>query len=762
VSGRTTGAALECRFAARGRAAGKPGTVLEGGAAFTQFILKLMSMRNCLQAAGPAVLATITGFAGLLTAAQANHQQSSVAYDSAKQVWTLRSGPVEYRLKRAGDGMAFDYFGPAGKAAWAAPDAAGVREISGMAEGQAIGPDDLRLISVEPSGDARRLILHYRHRRLPLEIEAEYAVQGDTGVITRELRLINRGERVMHVDPAPSLAWRLPPAGYDLTYLWGGWGQELQMATEALSIGRRAFTVNGGRATNGYAPWFALHDRNRGVIYLAQLAWSGNWQMSFDRLPGGDRMRPDQLPLNAELGMRFDFGGALALEPGASFDLPEAAFTAASGDLDDAANRMHRYQRTVIPHRPAGDPLLVQYNTWYPFSEDVSTEKLKRAADVAAEIGVEAFVLDSGWYDHEDWSRELGDYQVNTAKFPHGLQEVSQYVHGKGMKFGMWVEIENAGVSSELAHAHPDWFLAYNGRPVLKDNRQQLNFAKREVRQWARATIDRLVRDYDLGWLKIDYNVDIGDRFDPPGEARTGDVLYRHLKAYYGWLDELRAAHPGLLVENCASGGLRFDLGILAHTHTTWLSDMVRPLPSAQLGYGCTLEFAPEVCNHWMVGDDDRGRVDAAKPGGWWDFLFRVPMNGQFGISSHIAEWNAEARRRAAENISLYKRLRQVIEGADVYHLTPQPAHDDPKGWMGIQYVAADAKRSVLLAYRLGGGEAQRTFRLRGLTAGRYRATVDGQAEEYPAAELMNRGLPVKLDADWRAAVIELTASAQH
>lgn len=686
---------------------------------------------------------------GLPVAAQ------TVRYDSSARRWNLHSGPVEYRLRQTREVVQLEYFGPSGGAAW--PQA--TDEISGIVEGERITADALRLVTVEPVDDNFELGLLYRHNRLPLEIEARYAVHGDTGVITRRLRLTNNGGRPLHVHSLPALEWRLPAGDYDLTYLWGGWGQERQLATEPLSVGRRVFTADRGRSTNGYAAWFALHDSRGGLRYMAQLAWSGNWQMSFGRNPGGDRIRPNQLAIDAQMGMRFALGGGLELPPGASFTLPAVAFTATAGDLDDAANQLHRYQRSVIPRRPAGDPLLVQFNSWYPFSENVSEGALERAADAAARLGVEAFVVDSGWYTQKDWSRELGDYQTNPAKFPNGLQRLSRYVRAKGMKFGLWVEIENAGVDSQLAQQHPDWFLAYHGAPILVDQRRQLDFAKPEVRQWARATADRLIRDYGLGWIKIDYNIDIGDRFDPPGDGRAGDALYRHVMAYYGWLDALRAAHPELLVENCSSGGLRFDLGILAHAHTTWLSDVVTPLPSAQLGYGCTVEFAPEVCNHWMVGDDDHGQVDMTKPAGWWDFLFRIPMNGQFGISSRILDWSPELRRRAAANIALYKRLRQVIDGADVYHLTPQPAHDDPQGWMAIQYVAPDSKRSVVLAYRLGRSAPQQTFRLRGLSAAHYNTSIDGRAAgSYSAAELSGQGLPIGLDAEWRAAIIELQA----
>ena len=144
---------------------------------------------------------------------------------------------------------------------------------------------------------------------------------------------------------------------------------------------------------------------------------------------------------------------------------------------------------------------------------------------------------------------------------------------------------------------------------------------------------------------------------------------------------------PDLVVENCASSGLRFDLGIMAHAHTAWLSDEVDPIASVALGYGCTVQFAPEVCNHWMVGDADSRVVDSSKPPGWWDFVLRVPMNGQFGISGRIPEWSAVVRKRVADNVALYRRIRGAIAGADVYHLSPAPRRNDPTGWTALEYV---------------------------------------------------------------------------
>jgi alpha-galactosidase len=711
------------------------------------------------------VLFVLMGFAGGARSLRATVRREP------QNGWILATGGVEYRLRQVDGRLYLAYFGPAGRPDW---DASTLRHVSaagpvrrydleGVAEGDGLSPEDLELVSQQSlpaSGDVDGLQLTYRHRRLPLDIAVQYFTWGDTGVITRQITMVNHGPKRIEIESLPSLSFDLPTGQYDLTYLFGGWSRERQLATEPLTGGERVFTSTRGRSTDGYSPWFCLHSEEFQTRFLAQLAYSGNWEMRFIRRPGSRPLAEEDLQVS--LGMRPDFGGPLELTPGESFALPPVAFTATGGDLDDGANQLHRYQRRyVVPHSAANTPLLVQFNSWYPFPGKMEVDDMKRCADVAARLGAEVFVLDAGWFSSKNWDRELGDWTENREEYPHGIRELSQYVAGKGMKFGIWVEIENLGVESAMFRAHSDWCLAYHEAPLLSGERYHLNFAKPEVRAWARSAIDRFVKDYGIGWLKIDYNIDIGERFDPPDlSRRQGHVLYDHLTNYYHWLDELRAAYPQLVIENCSSGGTRFDLGIVAHTHTTWLSDEVLPLPSLQLGYGCTLEFLPEVCNHWMVGDQSDGEVSLSNSSGWWDFMFRVPMNGQFGISSRVFNWTPELISNAAANVALYKRLRPVITGADVYHLTVQPDHDDPRDWSALQYVSPDRKSSVVLAYRLAGGAATRVFQLRGLDpACVYHVSVDQKpAPDASGTALSVAGLQVQLDSEWRAAVIELHA----
>jgi alpha-galactosidase len=696
-----------------------------------------------------------------------------ISYDSAARVWKIASGPVEYLLQQKRGGVSFEYFGPRGAASWTPYDPKKLRhsegtqsvrsDLAGQVEGQDIDSTTLDLISqrispVKPEIDSLELV--YQHRTLPLRIRAEYCAWSDTGIITRRLWLQNLGRSALHVQRIESLSWGLPAGEYDLTYLYGGWGQERQIANESLGAGTRRFVSTSGRSTNEYSPWLVLNNHPLGVRYLAQLAYSGNWEMNFERPPLTADQPYWQNELNVSLGMRFDYGGDLTLQSGRVFQLPEVAFTSSGLSLDDAANQLHRYQREfVVPRSSTNTPLLVQFNSWYPFPGKMSVSEMKQCAELAAKLGAEVYVLDAGWYNKKDWGTELGDYEADRQAFPNGIEELANYVRKLGMKFGIWVEIENVGMNSAVFRDHPDWCLQYNGKPIQRGARRQLDFEKPEVRQWARSVIDRLVHSYGLEWLKIDYNIEIGEQFDPPATAqREGDILYRHLMNYYSWLDELRAAYPRLVIENCASGGLRFDAGIMAHAHTTWLSDEVKPKPSVQLAYGCTLEFTPGVCNHWMVGDTDHGDVLPSDSPEWWDFIFRVPMSGEFGISSRVFTWNADLVRHAQQNISVYKHLRDIMVDADVFHLTPQPAHNDPTGWMALQYVPTDSARSVLMAYRLGESKGSEVFKLHRLKPDKkYRAESDlGNLGTWTGRELTDQGLRVTLDAPWRATVIRL------
>ena len=506
----------------------------------------------------------------------------SVSTSPNGREWTLISGNDAYRLVEKDSHVEVAYFGPSLDAPATSHDVPLLgSDLTGWAEGESLNAGDFQLAAVETKSlqpGVESLQLTLRHLRLPLEVNAVYTAWGDTGVFTRELTLTNTGDHGIAIASFPSLSLPMEDDDYTLRYLYGGWGEERQMAAERLTPGVRRIGSYSGRSTNGFVPWISLRNDRKRVEYLAELAWSGNWDAQIERgvafTPGTVHRRR----ASVTMGVSFDFDGPLNLQPGASIVLPKVEFTATKGDLDDVSNQLHRYQRQyVYPQSSSDRPPLVQFNSWYPFQGKATIGDMERLADVASTLGAEVFVLDAGWYNRVDWSKELGDYEPDASAFPRGLEELSSYVHTRGMKFGLWMEIENVGLESHVYQRHPDWCLAYNGAPIHDSDRCQLDFAKPEVRQWATFTVDRLVNRYQLSWIKIDYNIDIGNSFDPHGSERPGDVLYQHVMRYYAWLDSVRAAHPDLIIENCSSGGLRFDTGILAHTDTTGSPTMSTP-----------------------------------------------------------------------------------------------------------------------------------------------------------------------------------------
>lgn len=204
---------------------------------------------------------------------------------AAQPAWRVTSGGVEYRLERCTAGIAWSYFGPEREKPWAAPSS----EMEGLVESQSLTAANLDL--AEATTATQELKLRMRHKQLPIEVEARYRGWGATGTLTREW-----------VISAPSLAWRLPPGEYELV-------------TESLGAGSRTFVNRTGRSANGASPWFCLHNKTLGVRYAGQLAWSGNWEMSFERAAVRADLPVEQGALTVKMGMRFDFGGALTLPP---------------------------------------------------------------------------------------------------------------------------------------------------------------------------------------------------------------------------------------------------------------------------------------------------------------------------------------------------------------------------------------------------------------------------------------------------------------
>jgi alpha-galactosidase len=432
-----------------------------------------------------------------------------------------------------------------------------------------------------------------------------------------------------------------------------------------------------------------------------------------------------------------DFSHTLA--PGEEINLPGVVLYGYSGDLDDGTNQWRKW---VVNHWTPTVPEdwpWVQYNHWYAYHGDIDENRLYQEAVYAAEAGCEVFVIDDGWFMgrrpdsyHEGW----GNWHEDPTKFPNGLRTFGDQVRGLGMKFGLWVEPERADPEGELVRSHPNFVATRDDAPITRlpngSGGVHLCLGNPDVQHWMAEDMIRVVNDYGVDWLKWDYNLGYGLGCNNPSHGhQTTDGHHAHTLGLYRVLEELQAGCPSLMVENCASGGHRVDMGIVRHTHTSWLSDYSHRAASCrQHSQGAGLILPVPHLNTWVLHDRDITE-------------FRSRMGGAFGVSSFMEQW-ADAERDALKTaISEYKRLRPLLSGSRYLHTGP--LHQDWEVW---QFVDQRQESFAVLAFHESNRIGEVTVMPRGLLNDRtYRVhrSSSNAAVDMDGATITSQGLAIQI-----------------
>jgi alpha-galactosidase len=347
----------------------------------------------------------------------------------------------------------------------------------------------------------------------------------------------------------------------------------------------------------------------------------------------------------------------------------------------------------------------VQFNTWFGWTTRIDAATLRREADIAADLGCEVFVVDAGWYDGcgtGDFGHGLGNWVDHHGKFPDGLRAFSEYVHRKGMKFGLWVEPERIDLETETAKQHPDWLAKRDGQIIGGGRYAHLCFGNPQVVAWFKERLAKIVADYEVDWLKWDYNIAYGlGCNDATHGHQDGDGTYAHTQGVYAVKAFLREKFSHLVLEGCASGGHRIDFGILRFVHTYWLSDFTHRAANVRFHLtGAWFALPPRYLNTWVVHE---GTTVAD---------FRSRMSGAFGISARLCEWDEGTQERAKRAIAEYKRLRPFVLKRR-FLLTPQPR--SLHSWTVWQFYDPETDGGALLAFREQSPDERLTVRLKGL-----------------------------------------------
>ncbi|MEQ7124497.1 alpha-galactosidase [Actinopolymorpha sp. B11F2] len=571
------------------------------------------------------------------------------------------------------------------------------------------GVVDERISCRWAAGGSPDLAIDWHVRRYP-----------DLPVVETWTSVTNCGAQPVTVERIDSLGLALAGSDLDLLSHTSGWGLEFDGVREKLADSRTLGTLR-GRSSADQHPWFGLVRAVDGAVLCGGVAWSGNWVVRFEQAED-----PASFVLTGGL---HDTGFATALDAGLTVTAPPVVLALGyGGDLDTASIALARAARAHwMPRSALADRLPVEWNHWWTYEDHSIDEAVFTAnADAAAELGAEVCTLDAGWFGPAEatsqWTDVRGDWdRVNTVRFPSGLRSLADHVHKRGMSFGLWCEIEALGPKAAVATRRADL-------PALRDG-EPLGYAclgNPAAWDWAHETLDRLVRVHGADWIKLDFNLDPGlgcNRTDHGHGA--GDGLFAHYTGYYRLLDVVRADHPDLVLENCSSGGLRIDLGILRRTHLTFLSDPDWPEHGLQLLWGASLMVAPNQLLHWgfseWYGDHRHQTFDPRDPAlapHQLDYYRRIAMLGGTGLSIGLVDLPDWVRERLRASVRTYQDLvRPYVHTADLHRLTASPRRfGEGERWAAVQYAMPDDSAHLVLAFRLSGsGEPSRAVRLHAL-----------------------------------------------
>jgi alpha-galactosidase len=511
-----------------------------------------------------------------------------------------------------------------------------------------------------------------------------------------------------------------------------------------------------------------------GEVYGVHVAWSGNTVHRIERMPSGlgiaeteagprERKVPGATTIG---GGELLLPGEITLAEGESYTTPWVYLAVSRAGLDDLSAQFHAYLRAQPAHPRSPRP--VNLNVWEAVYFTHEEDRLITLADAAADLGVERFVLDDGWFHgRRDDRAGLGDWWVDEEVWPGGLHRLVDHVRGRGLEFGLWIEPEMVNPDSELYREHPDWILSTGGRrPPLQRNQLVLDLTRPQVREYLREKISALLTEYEIAYIKWDCNRDI---IDAGSGTRAGaPAAHGQALAVYTLLDELRGLHPDVEWESCAAGGGRIDLAMLEHVQRVWTSDMTDALARQAIQRWTGQLVAPEYLGAHVAAPFSH------QTGRYMPLSLRcgTALFGHLGIEWDLTEADDDARAELAAWIRLYKRHRGLIHAGRMVRIdTP-----DDTAWMyGV--VAADASAALLsyvqldepagnqpAALRVPGVDPRRRYSVTDVTPGVRTPRRAGRAEpplpgiEVSGAALAEIGLAVPAQRALTATVFLIEA----
>lgn len=495
-----------------------------------------------------------------------------------------------------------------------------------------------------------------------LTLELHYYVYEDCNVISRNAKFINTSSEIVTLNRLMSAQVDFLDEGLTYTYFNGAWVREMNKSSVTPLGGKIINSSNIGASSNRANPFVMVHDDNcsedGGRCFGFNLIYSGNHYECFERTSHSLYRFVNGINPN---------GFAFEITPGSEFLSPEAVMTFSNMGFNGMSHNMHDFVREHIVRgiwKKKERPVLL--NSWEACYFDINEKKLLKLAKEAKDVGIELLVMDDGWFgDRKDDTKALGDWDENLKKLPGGVKGLAGKVNELGLDFGIWVEPEMVNVCSSLYYMHPDWTLEIPSHKHSEGRNQRvLDFSKDEVCDYIIEKMSSVFSSANISYVKWDMNRIFSDVFSQGlGRDHQQEVPHRYILGVYKVMKTLTDRFPDTLFEGCASGGNRFDLGILCYFPQIWASDNTdascRALIQANYSYGypqSTIGAHVSGCpNHQTLRNTP------------FETRFNIAAFGVLGYELNLCDISAEEKEAITKQISVYKENRRTLQFGDFY-----------------------------------------------------------------------------------------------
>ncbi|TQI78085.1 alpha-galactosidase [Serratia fonticola] len=542
-----------------------------------------------------------------------------------------------------------------------------------------------------------------------LQLRSELVLDEASGVLKMRHTLINLQSARYWVNRL-ALTLPLPERASEVMAFHGRWIREFQPHRITLEHGGYLQENRRGRTSHEYFPGMKVgssgFSEQQGEVWGVHLGWSGNHRLRADVKTDGRRL------LQAEA---LYLPGEQVLEGGASLSTPWLYAAHSGSGLNALSQQFHRYVRQNILQFPDNKPRPVHLNTWEGIYFDHDPDYIMQMASQSAELGVERFIIDDGWFRGRDHDRAaLGDWYLDKKKYPNGLAPVIEHVKHLGMEFGIWVEPEMINPDSDLFRAHPEWVLGLPGYQQPTGRFQYvLDLCHPQVFDYLLERMNWLLSNHDIDYIKWDMNREI---VQPAHLGRAS--LTAQTEQFYRLLDTLRERFPQVEFESCASGGGRIDFEVLKRCHRFWASDNNDALERQTIQRGMSYFFPPEV----MGAHIGNRQCHATERQHSISFRGLTALFGHMGIELDPVKEGEAEQQGFARYVALHKTLRPLLHSGNVIRID----HHDPSTQInGV--IAEGQERAVILISQLAMPDYSLPGNLRipGLKAdGRYLITL--------------------------------------